>query len=107
MFVSFFFSRLCSPDNLGQIDNKRSLWLTNMEVETRQKVPVRGLWIFKFVQCKSFVMMNCFAYFFFFFLVPWTILLSKSRQTKYFHNYNRRESIPEAPADSSHVASLR
>lgn len=83
------FEKLCSPDNLGQIDNKRPLWLTNMEVETRPKVPVRGLWIFKFVQS------------------PWTILLSKSRQVKYFHNYNRRESIPEAPADSSHVASLR
>ena len=40
-------------------------------------------------------------------LDPWTILLSKSRSVKYFHNQATRTSIPEAPSDSSHVAFLK
>lgn len=107
----FFFrlKRLCHSGNLEQIDNERSLWFTNMDVDTRPKISVQGLWIFKFVQRKFIVMTKCLSVenAFFFSIAPWTILLSKSRQVKYFHNYARRESIPEAPGDSSHVASLR
>ena len=48
-----------------------------------------------------------FPFFNLFLIDPWTILLSKSRQSKYFHNQMTRESIEFAPSDSSSVASLR
>ncbi|CAF3385074.1 unnamed protein product [Rotaria socialis] len=83
------FEKLCSSGSLNQIDNEQTLWFTNNDVETKPRIQVRGLWIFKFIQ------------------YPWTILLSKSHQTKYFHNQVNRTSIPAAPADSSNVASLR
>ncbi|CAF4177057.1 unnamed protein product, partial [Rotaria sordida] len=38
---------------------------------------------------------------------PWTILLSKSHQSKFFHNQANRTSIQSAPSDWSHVPSLR
>ncbi|CAF3536035.1 unnamed protein product [Rotaria sordida] len=82
------FDKLCTSGSLNQIDSER-LWFTNNDIESKPRVEVRGLWIFKFVQH------------------PWTILLSKSHQTKYFHNQINRTSIPAAPNDSSHVASLR
>ncbi|CAF4695389.1 unnamed protein product [Rotaria sp. Silwood1] len=82
------FEKLCTSGSLNQIDSER-LWFTNHEIESKPSVEVRGLWIFKFVQH------------------PWTILLSKSHQSKYFHNQINRTSIPAAPSDSSHVASLR
>ncbi|CAF1480234.1 unnamed protein product, partial [Rotaria sordida] len=34
---------------------------------------------------------------------PWTILLSKSHQSKFFHNQANRTSIQSAPSDWSHV----
>lgn len=40
-------------------------------------------------------------------LDPWTILLSKSRQMKYFHNQILRTSSETAPSDSSHAAGLK
>ncbi|CAF2931903.1 unnamed protein product [Rotaria sp. Silwood2] len=82
------FEKLCTSGSLNQIDSER-LRFTNNEIESKPCAAVRGLWIFKFVQ------------------YPWTILLSKSHQTKYFHNQMNRTSIPAAPPDSSHVASLR
>lgn len=48
----FFIFRLCSSDSLNQIDTER-LVFTNNEIETRPRIEVRGLWIFKFVQCRS------------------------------------------------------
>ncbi|CAF3911063.1 unnamed protein product [Rotaria magnacalcarata] len=83
------FEKLCSSGSLNQIDNEQTLWFTNNDAETKPRIQVRGLWIFKFIQH------------------PWTILLSKSHQTKYFHNQMNRTSIPAAPTDSSNVASLR
>ncbi len=53
---------------------------------------------------------NIFLFFYFLYLFnidPWTILLSKSRQSKYFHNQINRQSLESAPPDSSHVALLR
>jgi len=82
------FEKLCTSGSLEQIDNERLLF-TNIDIESKPRVPARGLWIFKFVQH------------------PWTILLSKSRAVKYFHNQINRTSIPAAPPDSSHVALLR
>ncbi|CAF1274866.1 unnamed protein product [Adineta ricciae] len=80
--------KLCLSGTLDQIDSER-LYFTNTEVENRPHVLVRGLWIFKFVQH------------------PWTILLSKSTQQKYFHDQIKRTSVFEPPHDSSHAASLR
>lgn len=65
------------------------LEFTNINVENSPRIPVRGLWIFKFVQH------------------PWTVVLSRTRNNKYFHNQKTRESIPAAPSDCSHVPSLR
>ena len=41
------------------------------------------------------------------FLDPWTILLSKTRQMKYFHNQALRTSSETAPSDFSHAAGLK
>ncbi|CAF5133669.1 unnamed protein product, partial [Rotaria socialis] len=43
---------LCSSGSLNQIDNEQTLWFTNNDVETKPRIQVRGLWIFKFIQCK-------------------------------------------------------
>ncbi|UJR28824.1 hypothetical protein I4U23_010048 [Adineta vaga] len=82
------FEKLCLSGNLQQIDTEK-LWFTNTDIESKPRVGVCGLWIFKFVQ------------------YPWTILLSKSRQQKYFHNQKDRTSIEGAPGDGAHVASIR
>jgi hypothetical protein len=41
--------RLSASGTLEQIDNERLIF-TNMDIETKPRVSVRGLWIFKFVQ---------------------------------------------------------
>lgn len=76
-----------------------------MDIATKPRVPIAGLWIFKFVQSKcetrtySIYVEND--------LDPWTILLSKTRQMKYFHNQANRTSIETAPSDGSHAAGLK
>jgi hypothetical protein len=97
--------RLCTNGSLDQIDNERLLF-TNNDIETKPRVPICGLWIFKFVQRIYFrtlfsLVIDLLD------LDPWTILLSKSHQSKYFHNQMNRTSTPSAPVDYSHVASLR
>ncbi|CAF0750530.1 unnamed protein product [Adineta steineri] len=82
------FEKLCPPDSLKQIDNEK-LFFTNTNIPNKPRVSVCGLWIFKFVQH------------------PWTLILSKSTQSKYFHNQVTRASLQHAPPDSSHVAPLK
>ncbi|CAF0732775.1 unnamed protein product [Adineta steineri] len=82
------FEKLCPPDSLKQIDNEK-LFFTNTNIPNKPRVSVCGLWIFKFVQH------------------PWTLILSKSTQSKYFHNQVTRASLQRAPPDSSHVAPLK
>ncbi|CAF3255732.1 unnamed protein product, partial [Rotaria sp. Silwood2] len=62
---------------------------TNVDIESKPRIQVRGLWISKFIQ------------------YPWKILLSKSNQSKFFHSQANRTSIQSAPSDWSHVSSLR
>ena len=96
--------RLCSPGSLEQIDSER-LVFTNMDITTKPRVSIAGLWIFKFVQCKcdtrSYLIQLEND------LDPWTILLSKTRQMKYFHNQANRTSTETVPSDASHAAGLK
>lgn len=43
--------RLCSSGTAEQIDSERLIF-TNLDIATKPRVPVGGLWIFKFVQRK-------------------------------------------------------
>lgn len=44
-------SRLCASGTAEQIDHE-ILFFTNTDIATKPRMPVRGLWILKFVQCK-------------------------------------------------------
>jgi hypothetical protein len=103
---NIYLSRLCNSGSLDQIDSER-LSFTNTDITNKPRVVVRGLWIFKFVQ-RTYKRITSFPWLLISYIIdPWTILLSKSHQSKYFHNQANRTSIPAAPSDSSHVASLR
>lgn len=89
---------------MEQIDSER-LVFTNMDIATKPRVPIAGLWIFKFVQCKCVT--RSYSIQLEKNLDPWTILLGKTRQMKYFHNQANRTSIETVPSDASHAAGLK